>query len=257
MLLQIVIQGYFRYNFPCWSHRLEAQDAGFSSRKSGVQIPLGPLFQLKFPLKSVTLVVMKLTRAFTLIEVLTTIAIIGILATITVYGYGSSLARSRDNQRLADVATTKNALEQFYLDNRTYPKFEHDDEKWIFASKWQLEKTTDCAQQAGKLTLAPFYLASVPQDPRAPFTSANCSNPGQIRQDGQYLYLALPKPEQASNTGFTLMAKMERPQNYSDSNWQTGLDPVYTGGFTEAGLSYGTDGSQNYYLRTDKNSRNQ
>ena len=60
-------------------------------------------------------------RGFTLIEILTVILIIGVLVSVTSYVFNSSLIRSRDTQRKTDLDTIKNALEQYYLDTRTYP----------------------------------------------------------------------------------------------------------------------------------------
>jgi prepilin-type N-terminal cleavage/methylation domain-containing protein len=55
-------------------------------------------------------------KGFTLIEVLTVVAIIGLLASIVLVGLGSFRTRGRDTRRIADLRSTQNALE-LYLDS--------------------------------------------------------------------------------------------------------------------------------------------
>ncbi len=61
------------------------------------------------------------TRGFTLIEVLTVVAIIGLLASIILVGLGSFRARARDARRIADLRSTQNALELYYTKFSLYP----------------------------------------------------------------------------------------------------------------------------------------
>ncbi|MEK7535072.1 MAG: prepilin-type N-terminal cleavage/methylation domain-containing protein [Patescibacteria group bacterium] len=145
-------------------------------------------------------------KGFTLIEVLTVIAIIGILASLGGYTYAAALTRSRDNQRIADLQFIRNGLEQFYLDNRTYPIF--DNSKNVPQASWQLEANYAC-QAGNRKYLAPKYIANIPQDPSHKFNinSGDCT-PSAF---GQYLYYGLPKD--SSKTGFYLLARMEREQN--------------------------------------------
>lgn len=60
-------------------------------------------------------------RGFTLIEVLTVVAIIGLLASIILVGLGSFRARARDARRIADLRSTQNALELYYTKFSQYP----------------------------------------------------------------------------------------------------------------------------------------
>lgn len=146
-------------------------------------------------------------RGFTLIEVLTVMAIIGILVSLGAYTYAAALTRSRDNQRIADLQFIRNGLEQFYLDNRGYPIF--DSSRNLPQASWQLEANYSCQSASERKYLAPKYLNNIPQDPSAKFSisSGDCA-PSAF---GQYLYYGLPKA--SSKTGFYLMARMERIQN--------------------------------------------
>lgn len=60
-------------------------------------------------------------KGFTLIELLIVIAIIGLLASIVLVGFGSFRARGRDARRVADLRQTQNALELYYTKNNAYP----------------------------------------------------------------------------------------------------------------------------------------
>ncbi len=164
-------------------------------------------------------------RAFTLIEVLTTIVIFGILISITGYVYGVSLARSRDNQRLVDVATIKNALEQYYLDERSYPQnsfYTNPGRPWV--AKYELEryKTDGCDNvDPGKTKyLAPTYITSLPEDPRYQMvlnTSCDLATPPTPVGYGQYLYVSLVADEtELKPKEYYLMARLERVTHVSD-----------------------------------------
>lgn len=192
----------------------------------------------------------KYGAGFTLVEVLTVIAIIGILATLGTYTYLSSLIRSRDSQRIADLQFVRNGLEQFYLDNRTYPTFEGDGE--LPEATWQLESGYDC-QVPGKKFLAPKYLDQIPQDPSYKFAiDSNCSS----NAFGQYLYFSIPKDEDLIKTGYYLLARMERLNNVNyTSDVATALEKYTIPTFCDS-VQFNSDPSncsQNYFVTTAKN----
>jgi type IV pilus assembly protein PilE len=57
---------------------------------------------------------------FTLIELMIAIAIVGILATIAIPSYVNYLRRGAAEEGTAALADGRVAIEQFYLDNKTY-----------------------------------------------------------------------------------------------------------------------------------------
>ena len=64
---------------------------------------------------------MKNKKGFTLIELLVVVAIIGLLATLSIVALNNARARARDAKRVADVKQVQTALELFYNDNAYYP----------------------------------------------------------------------------------------------------------------------------------------
>ncbi len=60
-------------------------------------------------------------RAFTLIELLIVVAIIAILAAIAVPNFLEAQTRSKVSRVKADMRTTGNAIEMYYVDNNSYP----------------------------------------------------------------------------------------------------------------------------------------
>lgn len=64
---------------------------------------------------------MKNKKGFTLVELLVVVAIIGILAAISVVALNTARARARDSRRVADVRQIQTALELYYNDMGTYP----------------------------------------------------------------------------------------------------------------------------------------
>lgn len=72
-----------------------------------------------------------MVRGFTLLEVLATVAIIGILAAISVGPLQAARQRSRDTQRKADIEVLAQALDLYYAEQRDYPG---DDDACFFSS---------------------------------------------------------------------------------------------------------------------------
>lgn len=60
-------------------------------------------------------------QGFTLVEILTALAIICLLITISVVATLQARMRSRDSRRISDATTIMNALESYYAANQSYP----------------------------------------------------------------------------------------------------------------------------------------
>lgn len=62
-------------------------------------------------------------KGVTLMELMIVIAIVGILTSIAVPGYREYMRRGAVEEGLAVLSTSRTALEQYFLDNRTYAGF--------------------------------------------------------------------------------------------------------------------------------------
>lgn len=60
------------------------------------------------------------TAGFTLIELMIAIAIVGLLVALAVPGYREHVRRGAVEEALAEMSRGRVAIEQFFLDNRTY-----------------------------------------------------------------------------------------------------------------------------------------
>ena len=164
-------------------------------------------------------------RGFTLVEVLVVIAIIGVLSAITVVAYESALESSRDQQRKTDISTIANALNQYYLDNKSFPMTEVSTGGTpIFSASFQLDANnrngcniSNPSTYFGSLT--PNYISSIPQDPKNKSSistlNGSCS---EASQDGQYLYAALDSDGTTPIQNYVLAATMERTMDYDTTN---------------------------------------
>lgn len=63
---------------------------------------------------------MKTQKGFTLIELMITVVVIGILASIAVPAYSNYVLRGKLTEAMTELAAMRVKLEQYYQDNRTY-----------------------------------------------------------------------------------------------------------------------------------------
>lgn len=98
-------------------------------------------------------------RAFTLVEMLVVISIIGVLSTIVFSSFSQSRERARVAKRVADLKQVQNALEFYYAVNRSYPS---SGPTWF---------RSECNAWGGLSAnnvipgLVPTYLPAMPSDP--------------------------------------------------------------------------------------------
>lgn len=191
-------------------------------------------------------------RAFTLVELMLVISIMGILLGIAGFTWATISARSRDNSRKADLSQLKNMLQQYFADSRQYPVFDlpASGEK-IYSATWQLSGSAELvclhSQTQAKLRLSNQSLGSLPKDPKdtSNYSQAGCSSLSQ-KQQNRYLYISGPTVRNETPSlgeHFALLATLENqrdPDIVADSlnplktevtnfgNWYLGSGDNYT-----------------------------
>lgn len=105
-------------------------------------------------------------QGFTLIEVLLVIAILAILASITIMAInpGLQLAKARDSQRSSDVHTILNAIHQYALDNEG--AFPEQIDTYALEICRTGSINCDFLADLSVLTDNQVYLVDMPRDPR-------------------------------------------------------------------------------------------
>lgn len=103
-------------------------------------------------------------RAFTLVELLVVITIIGMLASIVLASVSKARVNARDTQRTAQVKQIQKALELYYLVNGAYPLSYHQVTLPAGCATYDIYSTNPCQWNAFQGVLAP-YISSLPLDP--------------------------------------------------------------------------------------------
>lgn len=172
---------------------------------------------------------MKKTKAFTLVELLIVIVIIGVLAGAILPKLTGYLSRTRDLKRQADLRNIASAIELYKNANQEFPKI-CKDFKGCFCSFGG----ANLIQNA----LSP-YLSSIPSDPQKPdlknvFIKEHRKTIKPHLRAGQYLYQLGAyswKPKDKFYPDLALLiAKMETPDmaNYvifEESTWRKSYTP--------------------------------
>lgn len=141
--------------------------------------------------------------AFTLAEIVLAIIIIGLIFSIVSFSLGELRRNARDTKRLSDIEQIQLALEEYYLDEGTYPDSLNFGESLIGS-------TTD-----------KIYMAKIPQNPQP--RSSDCS-------ETEYYYAK-------TNSGYELRNCLERKNNDYDAG-QNCFGPT---GIISCGFVCGTD----------------
>ncbi|MFW5703309.1 MAG: prepilin-type N-terminal cleavage/methylation domain-containing protein [Patescibacteria group bacterium] len=130
-------------------------------------------------------------RGFTLIEIIIAVSIIALLILLPFLAFGQIQKQGRDAQRKGDVASIRNALEQYYADNGTYPDLLED-------------------------LVTEGYLAEIPEDP---FSGREVPGTNGTRTfDYEYI------PE-TGNQAYTVLAPLEEGGDAGESNKYIVVNP--------------------------------
>jgi prepilin-type N-terminal cleavage/methylation domain-containing protein len=102
-------------------------------------------------------------QGFTLVELLVVVAIIGMLASLSIVALGSARTKARDAARVASVKNIQTALELYYSDTGLYP--------------------STVTPGSPLVTSSVTYLNSVPKN-QTPWTGGACSTGAEFAYAG-------------------------------------------------------------------------
>lgn len=157
-------------------------------------------------------------KGFTLVELLVTIGIIGILATVTVVSVGSARAKARDAKRLSDVKQVQSALELYSSDTGGfYPAGADATIGDVDGYNIICEDGFVLVANVGNCSST--YLNPVPKDP---------SNTGNLK----YLYSGLPAACTDACSSYSIKFQLEAKSG--------NLEPAKTHTATPTGITPGT-----------------
>lgn len=134
-------------------------------------------------------------KAFTLVELLVVMAILGVLVTLVAGGFRTAQMRGRDAQRKSDLKEIANALELFYSDYGQYPP---ESSGSIAACPYTPSTGTGstCSWGSGEMTDSKtVYFKVLPEDPGSSNT---------------YVYRLVSG---SNNQKFQLFARLENPRD--------------------------------------------
>lgn len=141
-------------------------------------------------------------KAFSLIELMVTVVIIGILASMITINLTSARAKGRDAKRQADLEAVGAALEIYYSQNKTYPFADTMVQDWATL----------------KNVLYPTYISTWPVDPK--------NEEGVFPTAYSYYYKV-----NATGSMFALDAKLEGKQsNCQNAGYDSSTDNFYVTG---------------------------
>lgn len=149
-------------------------------------------------------------RAFTLIELLIVVAIIGILAAIAVPNFINAQTKAKVSKAYSDMKALGTALEMYSLDNNRYPGGEG---LWASGTPWWQKHSYRFHQ----LTTPISYMSSIPVDPFQTGDPQRINGELGTIWDGSYVYDEYDRPGGGKETmlmygdGFKYAARSPGP----------------------------------------------
>ncbi len=161
----------------------------------------------------------KLRSGFTLLELLLTIAILAILAAVTLAAINPvrQMSEARDSQRKNDVAEIQKSIQEYFYDKGSYP-FQVADVTVVYgicgAKVYSAGlDSSDCGNLVNISQVIPAYLSDIPRDPLASKIGPDTYYRVALnKQTG--LYVEAPKTEVGQGEKKTIIFVGKPPYGY-------------------------------------------
>ena len=196
------------------------------------------LYTIYYIYKIYTIFMKNKKYAFTLVEMLIVIVIIGILAAALIPRITSMQARARDTARTADMRNVSTALESYKIDNNTYPIAIYAFVKPAVSLSTLLLPTTFAQTAWSSLdsisSSLSSYMTSLPKDPKG--TGISSSSAGEcITAGSSYAYYTDP-----SGSLYAITSTKESKKGNASACGNT-VDKNNDGNFQKVGQGLTTD----------------
>jgi len=142
---------------------------------------------------------------FTLVELMVTITIIGILTAIVFSSFDSARQKARDNDRIADLGLVEGALEQFAIKYGRYPS--------LADGSCSFEESFDPNTGCLKVLVSEGIINELPTDP------LHSTYSGQPHSDRMYFYDNWCSGIGVNDNQYRMWANGERNQVATEHDW--------------------------------------
>lgn len=141
--------------------------------------------------------ILRTQKAFSIVELLIAIAIIGLLATITTFAVMGANAKSRDTRRISDLKQIQNALEQYIEANQSIPSpisyGRANVSPGFWDGWWDISTYTTGTTGFMNFLVTSGFMSKVPVDPVNSPAGFNGGPNAQNSSYYYYVYFRVPK----------------------------------------------------------------
>ena len=159
-------------------------------------------------------------RAFTIIELMVAISIIGLLFAAAGTAISGGRLQARDARRLGDVLLIGKAIDQAaVLSGGAYPRNAVNAEQDAILCADQMVNSSSSYNPA-KIDLTAFHSQGIPKDPNPAMPATACTgmNNGYTYHT-EYLHLVTPNLATVQQMAYTLEVGLERTKHYDEAQF--------------------------------------